>query len=49
MISVTRNSSTSITVRISVAWWAPLGSRNVTVDNPSGPDVTLNNGFQITN
>ena len=48
IVSVTRNSSTSITVRISVSGGASTGFRNVTVTNPDGGTFTLTNGFRIT-
>ena len=45
--SVTRNSSTQLTVVISVSGGAALGSRNVTVTNPDAGTFTLNNGFTV--
>ncbi len=49
VISVTRNSSTNLTVRISVSNGASTTFRNVTATNPDGGTFTLNNGFRITN
>ena len=46
--SVTRNSSTSITVRMSVAGTATASFRDVTVTNPDGGTSTLANGFRVT-
>jgi hypothetical protein len=48
VISVTRNSSTSLTVRVSVSSGASTGFRGVTVTNPDQGSFTLNNGFRIT-
>ena len=48
IVSVTRNSATSITVRLSVSGSANTGFRNVTVTNPDGGTFTLNNGLRIT-
>ena len=48
IISVTRNSSTSLTVRLSVSNFASLGFRNVMVTNPDRGAATINNGFRIT-
>ena len=48
VVSVTRNSSTSLTVRLSVSGGASTGLRNVTVTNPDGGTFTLANGFRIT-
>ena len=48
MVSVTRNSATSLTVRLSVSRGASASQRNVTVTNPDGGTFTLANGFRIT-
>ena len=48
VISVTRNSSSSITVRLSVSNFASTSFRDVTVTNPDGGTFTLGNGFRIT-
>jgi hypothetical protein len=46
--SVTRNSATQLTVRITVSATATIGSRNVIVTNPGAPSTTLTNGFSVT-
>ncbi len=46
--STTVNSSTQITVNISISYGASLGTRNVVVTNPDGGSFTLTGGFSIT-
>jgi hypothetical protein len=46
--SVTWNSSTKLTVVVSLASTATTGNRNVTVTNPDQGVVTLANGFKVT-
>jgi quinohemoprotein amine dehydrogenase alpha subunit-like protein len=48
VVSVTRNSATSLTVRLSVSGGATTGLRDVTVTNPDGGSGTLAGGFRIT-
>ena len=48
VISVTRNSATQLTARITVAANAAPGARNVTVTNPGGASATLVGGFSVT-
>ncbi len=45
--SVTRNSSTRLTVNISIASTATTGGRDVTVVNPNGGRATRTNGFTV--
>ena len=47
--SVTRNTATQLTVRISLSGGAATGSRNVTVTNPDAGWYTLSNGFTVLN
>ena len=46
--SVTRNSATQLTARITVSATATIGSRDVTVTNPGGASATLAGGFSVT-
>ena len=42
------NSSTQLTVNLTIAANATVGTRNVTVTNPDGQSATLTNGFSVT-
>jgi prepilin-type N-terminal cleavage/methylation domain-containing protein len=46
--STTFNSSTTLTINVSILSGAALGPCKVTVNNPSGATFTLNNGFTVT-